>query len=88
MRIILERLANELPSIAVGVWAALRVAGIDIDQADQQAILEIGQTVGAALLWLLARRNIDGPVTALKMWHANRDPDAEANLRRDTGDDQ
>ena len=86
MRTILQRLLNELPTIAVGVWAALRVAGIDVSEADQQAFLEIGQTVGAALLWLLARRSIDGPVTALKMWHAQRDPAASENLRRATGD--
>ena len=88
MRTIAERLANELPSIAVGVWAVLRVAGVDVAAEDQQACLEIAPTVGAAALWVLVRRTTDGPVTALKTWHANRDPQTSENLRRATGGDR
>lgn len=61
----LKRLANELPTIAVGVWAALRVAGIDVDAELAANVTTTVESVVSVALMLLVRNSIDGPVTAL-----------------------
>lgn len=68
---ILERFLNELPVIAVGVWAVLRVVGIDVDEAAAGSAVVAVESIGSVLLMLLVRRSIDGPVTA---WNSKQQP--------------
>ena len=59
----LKKLANELPSILVALWAVLRVFGIEVDQEIQSAVFEAASAGIGLGIWLLVRRNTDGPVT-------------------------
>jgi hypothetical protein len=71
---VLKRLLNELPVIAVGVWAVLRVVGIDVDEQTTGNVVTTVESVGVLLLGMLLRRNTDGPVTVYETWHANKKP--------------
>lgn len=65
MKDVLKRLVNELPTIAVAVWAVLNAFGVNVGEDQQATFVEAAQSVGAFAIWLLVRRNTDGPVTAL-----------------------
>lgn len=60
----LKRILNELPTFVV---LGLTVAGVD--QADYAPVVEFAGAAGAFGTWLLARRKMDGPVTALSQRH-------------------
>jgi len=62
---VLRRLLNELPTIAVAVWAVLNAFGITVGAEEQATFLGMAESFGALAIWLLVRRNTDGPVTAL-----------------------
>ena len=68
----LKRFANELPIIAVGVWALLRVIGVDVDETVAANIVTAVESVVVVAIGLLVRNNIDGPLT---VWHANKLPE-------------
>jgi hypothetical protein len=55
------RILNELPSLVV---LALVVAGVD--QVEYAPLIEFAGAVASFGTWLLARRKIDGPVTAAR----------------------
>lgn len=63
---ILEKLANEIPTIAVAVWAVLNLVGIDVSAEQQEAWITTATSLIGLAIWFLVRRNTDGPVTAYK----------------------
>ena len=71
MKAILERLINELPVIAVGLWAVLRVVGIEVDESAAASAVTAVESIASVLIAILVRRSIDGPVTA---WHSRQQP--------------
>lgn len=64
----LEKIVNELPTLAIAVWAILNAAGIDVTAEDQTAWIAGVESVLALAIWLLVRRRTDGPVTAYKQY--------------------
>ena len=62
----LDRLVNELPSIAVGFGAVLYVFGWDVSEAALADVVERAEAVVGVVLWLFVRGGIDGPVTRVR----------------------
>lgn len=75
MKATFERLLNELPTIAVGVWAVLRVAGVDVDEETATSAVSAVEAVIGLALTVHVRRNVDGPVTLHKKSKEDRNVD-------------
>jgi len=75
-----QKLLNELPTILVAVWGVLNALGVNASEEDREAVLSGLQSLGAFGIWLLVRRNTDGPVTALNKAKDDNNPAGEDDV--------